>query len=112
VQCSRRMLNTVLDVLHMFVLEGDRQRRDDVMDYLRRATTTRKPVYRSTLRAYDRFKRALHALGIEHDSIAALDGTSLLWIRRPARAKARVEALLDGTSVRAERPKEREAEAG
>jgi hypothetical protein len=89
------MLNTVLDVLHMFVLEGDRQSRDVVVDYLRRATTTRKPVHRSTLRAYDRFKRALGALGVEHHSIAAEDGTSILWIRRPARAKARIEAMLD-----------------
>jgi hypothetical protein len=86
----------VIDVLHFFVLQGDEQRRDDVIAYLRRATAARAASLDSHLRAYERFKQTLRDLGVEFHSVLDVEGNSWLLIPRPAIAKARIEALLDG----------------
>jgi hypothetical protein len=96
VRSPRRTLHTVVDVLHFFVLQGDEQPRDDVVAYLRRATAARSQSIDSSLRAYERFKATLRELGIEFRSGSDADGAAFLAIPRPAEAKARIEALLDG----------------
>jgi hypothetical protein len=93
----RRTLHTVIDVLHYFALQGDEQPRDDVVAYLRRATSMRTASVDSSLRAYERFKQTLRALGVEFHSVSDEEGKAFLTIPRPAEAKARIEALLDGS---------------
>jgi hypothetical protein len=86
----------VIDVLHFFVLQGDEQPRDDVVAYLRRATTARSASLDSSLRAYERFKQTLRDLGVEFHSVLDVEGNPFLLIPHAAIAKARIEALLDG----------------
>ena len=92
---SRSALLVVYDVLFYFALHDSRLRRDVVVEYLHR-TTNKSPdtCAQSRLRAFERFKKSLSALGIEHHSECDLDDAWFV-IDEPDRAIRHVTRLLD-----------------
>lgn len=96
---SRRTMLVIYDVLHYYCLNGIRLRRDDVVEYLHRATTNKTTTHDSRLRAFERFKRHLRVLAIPHRvELERDDGHgSWLTIPNPDRALAHVSRLLAST---------------
>jgi hypothetical protein len=65
---NRRTILTLYDLLHLVALEGPRLRREVVVDYLARAragASRRTSLETSRLRAFERAKQQLRALGAE-----------------------------------------------
>src|SRR4051812_31414631 len=93
----RRTCLVVYDVLHALSLSNGRMRRDDLVAYLHRATTSGPTSDESRLRAFERFKKTLARLAISYRTElphTSDEGETYFKVERVAEARKRIEKLL------------------
>lgn len=103
---SRQTVLLLYDLLHFCCLHGARQRRAVVVDYLVRAgMCAAETLTASRLRAFERIKLHLAALGVRYRYETEPTGAvceTFFVVERPQEAKARLAELLDRTIPKTE----------